>query len=257
MGTTFAIVNQKGGVGKTTTAVNLAAYLAEEGKYVLLVDLDPQGNATAGVGVRPEDIVDGLYAALSGEKPIEDVIRATAHEKLHLIPASMALAGAAVELVNEEKREYKLEKLLAPVAARYDYVFIDCPPSLGLLTVNGLVAADEILIPVQCEYYALEGLGQLLHTIDLVRDNLKPTLKIRGAILTMYDPRTALSKNVAAEISKHFPGKVYETVIPRNVRLSEAPSYGKTILAYEPWSKGAVAYKKLAQELLAENTFVV
>lgn len=244
-----AIVNQKGGVGKTTTAINLGAYLAASGMRVLLVDVDPQGNATSGLGLRPEQAKAGTYELMLGQAPLEQVVVQTEQKNLHLVPATAALAGANVELVEAQQREYKLQNALGQAQLHYDVVLMDAPPSLGLVTVNALVGADEVLIPVQSEYYALEGLSQLLHTIELVRTHLKPSLAILGAVITLHDKRTKLAADVAREIRKFFPGRVFNTEIPRNVRLSEAPSYGKSILAYEPWSKGARAYRALAQEI--------
>ncbi|MEK7481310.1 MAG: AAA family ATPase [Patescibacteria group bacterium] len=246
-----AVVNQKGGVGKTTTAVNLAAYLAAQGQFVLLVDLDPQGNATAGLGFRREDIEHSLYDALVGEKGVREVVRNTLHEGLRVVPATPNLAGANVELVNEPEREYRLLRVLDEVRHAYDYIIIDSPPSLGLLTINGLVAADEVLIPVQAEYYALEGMGQLLETIRLIQEHIKPELKIAGALLTMYDSRNKLSEEVWQELYRFFPNTIFRSVIPRTVRLAEAPSYGQSILAYDPEGKGAKAYERLARELVA------
>jgi chromosome partitioning protein len=245
-----ALVNQKGGVGKTTTAINLGAYLSESGMRVLLVDVDPQGNATSGLGVRPGDVTLGTYELMLGQAPLEKVALATSHRNLFLVPANQSLAGANVELINTPQREFQLMRALEPTRLNYDVILLDAPPSLGLVTVNALTAADEVLIPVQSEYYALEGLSQLLATIELVRANIKPTLALLGAVITLHDKRTKLAVDVAREIRKYFPGRVFATEIPRNVRLSEAPSYGKSILAYEPWSKGARAYRALAQEVL-------
>lgn len=247
----ISVVNQKGGVGKTTTSVNLAAYLAAQGQFVLLIDLDPQGNATAGLGFRREDIEESLYDALIGTKSLREVVRNTAHEGLRLVPAAPNLAGANVELVNEPEREYRLQRIVEEAKHAYDYVVIDSPPSLGLLTINGLVAADEVLIPVQAEYYALEGLGQLLETIRLIQEHIKPELKIAGALLTMYDGRNSLSQDVWQELYRYFPNTIFRSVIPRTVRLAEAPSYGQSILAYDPEGKGAKAYERLAREMLA------
>lgn len=246
----ISIVNQKGGVGKTTTAVNLAAGLSEAGKFVLLVDLDPQGNATSGLGVKHQELDKGLYHTIMGQHRLHDVVTNTAHAGLRLAPATPDLAGANVELVNVEGRESKLSDILSEVKHAYDFVLIDCPPSLGLLTLNGLVAADSVLIPVQAEYYALEGLGQLLKTIELVRDNIKPDLKVLGAVLTMFDSRNRLSEEVMQELYKYFPNNIFRSVIPRTVRLAEAPSYGQSIFHYEPKGKGAKAYERLSRELL-------
>jgi len=244
----IAFCNQKGGVGKTTTAVNLSAYLAEKGKRVLLVDLDPQANATSGLGVYPQNSKTNLYHFLIGETP--NAILNSGIENLDVIPGSQDMAGAAVELTSEEEREFKLKEALDRVADYYDFVIIDCPPSLGILTINGLVAADRVVIPVQCEYYALEGLSQLLDTINLVKTHIKPELEILGALLTMHDRRNKLSFEVAKEVRRNFPGRVFESVIPRAVALAEAPSYGKPISAYNSFSKGARAYRTLADEII-------
>ncbi len=246
----ISIVNQKGGVGKTTTAVNLSAALAEAGKFVLLVDLDPQGNATSGLGLKNQEIDRGLYEALLGRERLHDVVKNTAHAGLRVVPATADLAGANVELVSVEGRETKLTDILSEVQHAYDYIIIDCPPSLGILTLNGLVAADHILIPVQAEYYALEGLGQLLKTIELVKANIKPTLNILGALLTMFDARNRLSDEVMKELYKHLPTTIFRSIIPRAVRLAEAPSYGQSIFHYEPGGKSAKAYERLARELM-------
>lgn len=245
-----SVVNQKGGVGKTTTSVNLAAGLAEAGKFVLLVDLDPQANASSGLGIDHREIDAGLYEVLLGEKRAKDVIVPTGHEGLKILPSTPALAGASVELVNEFSRETKLHNALLEIRNDYDYIIIDNPPSLGVLTVNGLVAADSVLIPVQSEYYALEGLGQLLGTVDLVQRNMKPELDIMGAVITMYDTRTRLSQDVLQELYKHFPNKIFRSVIPRSVRLAEAPSHGKSIYHYDSESKAARAYQRLVNEFL-------
>lgn len=249
----IAIVNQKGGVGKTTTAMNVAAFLAELGKFVLLVDMDPQGNASSGLGLGREQVEHGIYQALAKQKRLHDVVRNTAHEGLRLIPATADLAGANIELVDMERREYQLADLLAEVEHAYDYIIIDCPPSLGLLTVNSLVAANEILIPVQAEYYALEGLGQLLNTIDLIKEHLKSELNILGAVITMFDKRTRLSEDIMNELYQYFPNTIFRTVIPRTVRLAEAPSFGKSIFHYEPSGKGANAYERLVREILEKH----
>lgn len=250
MARTIAIVNQKGGVGKTTTAVNLGAYLARAGHRVLLIDLDPQANATSGLGVEHQKLSHGIYEVLVSPTTLRDVIVPTTIDGLHLAPATLSLAGASVELVPLERREYLLRDNIADRTDEYDYILIDSPPSLGLLTVNGLVAADEVLVPVQSEYYSLEGLGQLMETIDLVKDNLHPGLQMLGVVLTMYDPRFRLSEAVLEELYKFFPSaQIFRSVIPRNVRLAEAPSFGQTILHYDPKSPGAKAYRKLADEL--------
>ena len=250
VGRVIACANQKGGVGKTTTVVNLSSYLALSGDRVLVIDLDPQGNATSGLGV-DRSTVASVYDAVVDSQALDGLILATQVENLDLVPSSIALAGAEVELAPLEQRERRLGRLLDPVRATYDHIFIDCPPSLGLLTVNALTAADGTLIPIQCEYYALEGLSQLLATINLVRDHLNPALAVDGAVLTMYDGRTNLSSQVAAEVRKHLGERVYETVIPRSVRLSEAPSHGQPIHRYAPTSSGATAYQALAAEFRA------
>jgi len=246
----ISIVNQKGGVGKTTTAVNLAAGLSEAGKFVLLVDLDPQANATSGLGIKQDDISQGLYDSIIGNARIHDVVRNTSHTGLRVVPATPDLAGANVELINVDNRETKLSDVLSESKHAYDYIVVDCPPSLGILTLNGLVAADYVLIPVQAEYYALEGLGQLLKTVDLVRENIKPDLQVLGAVLTMYDSRNKLSEEVFHELYKYFPNNIFRSVIPRTVRLAEAPSFGQSIFHYEPSGRGAKAYERLARELL-------
>lgn len=246
----ISVVNQKGGTGKTTTATNLAAFLAALGRYVLLVDLDPQANATSGLGFEPEALDKNLYHSLIEELHPETVVRKTNLFGYDLIPSGSDLAGAAIELVNVPEREFKLYNLLHQVRTNYDYILIDCPPSLGLLTINGLTAADEIIVPVQCEYYALEGLGQLLKTVNLIQDNLGRDLRIKGALLTMHDRRNKLSLQVAKEIRLHFPGYVFEAFIPRCIKLAEAPSFGKTIFQYEPGSPGGKAYRQLAEEII-------
>lgn len=250
MGLIISIVNQKGGVGKTTTAVNLASYLAHLGKHVLLVDIDPQANATSGLGIDNKNLEAGIYEALIGARDLASVLKRTVQERLTIAPSTIALAGAGIELVSMENREGRLANILEPVRSDYDYIIIDGPPSLGLLTINSLVAADQILIPVQSEYYALEGLGQLLQTINLVQNNLKPEVGILGAIITMYDKRNRLSGAVLNELYQYFPNRIFRSVIPRSVRLAEAPSYGRSILHYDKNSKGGRAYEKLALELL-------
>ena len=250
----YAIANQKGGVGKTTTVINLAAYLAENGRRVLIVDLDPQCNATSGLGLDKNQVRRSTYDLLLQEAGVSDLVIAHKLSKLTILPANPALAGAEVELVNLMAREYRLQAALASAGTTYDYILIDCPPSLGLLTVNALTAArDGVLIPVQCEYLALEGLSQLTHTIQLVQKHLNPALQIRGLIMTMYDSRTNLSRQVVEEVRRHFPGKVFRAIIPRNVRLSEAPSFGQPVNLYAPDSPGAVAYKVLAMELMQSD----
>jgi len=250
MGKIIAVVNQKGGVGKTTTAVNLGAYLAKLGRQVLLVDVDPQANASSGLGIDHRRLEKGIYNALIGEKKITDIIKRTLQNNYYVAPATVALAGASIELIGLEDREFCLSKILEEVRDEYDYIIIDGPPSLGLLTVNSLVAADQVLIPIQSEYYALEGLSQLLETIALIQNNLKPALRILGAVITMYDRRNRLSELVKNEIHEYFPNRVFNTIIPRSVRLAEAPSYGRSILQYEGNSTGAQAYEQLAQEII-------
>lgn len=247
----YTLVNQKGGVGKTTTAINIAAYLAQMGQRVLVVDLDPQANATACLGVDKRAVQGSTYEALlNGDLPGAALLY-NERLQLSLLPSSPSLAGAEVELVEETRREFKLRDALETLEGKYDYILIDCPPSLGLLTVNGLVAArDGVLVPVQCEYLALEGLGQLTQTIQRVQSSLFPGLRVRGVILTMFDPRTNLSNDVVREVNNHFPGQVFKSLVPRSIRLAEAPSYGLPISAYAPASVGAHAYEELARELL-------
>lgn len=246
----IAIANQKGGVGKTTTAVNLSAYLAQQGQETLLIDMDPQGNTTGGVGVNKNDLKNTIYSVLLEEISIDEVVIRTDVDWLDIVPSNIHLIGAEVELVNTIAREMRLKKALEKICDVYKYIIIDCPPSLGLLTINSLTAADGVIIPLQCEYYALEGLGQLLNTIDLIRKNLNQRLKVEGVLLTMYDGRINLSEQVVNEVKKYFKERVYNTIIPRNVRLSEAPSFGKPILLYDSRSKGAKAYAELAKEVI-------
>ena len=243
-----ALANQKGGVGKSTTAINLAAGLALQGVRVLLIDLDPQGNATSGLGIDRSVITHSIYDVLLKEFPIEDAIEPTSVRDLFVVPATIDLAGAEIELVSVFSRERRLANALKSVSDDYQVIFIDCPPSLGLLTVNALAAADEVLIPIQCEYYALEGLSQLLGNVDLVKSNLNPELEIGGVVLTMYDARTRLAKEVADQVRDHFGSTVYRAIIPRSVRLSEAPSYGEPTEAFDGMSRGAIAYRELARE---------
>lgn len=246
MGKTIAILNQKGGVGKTTTAINVAAYLAKSGKKVLVVDLDPQGNATSGLGVPKDTQEVTSYDLLLGKTTL-DKATIELDQGMSLVPANAGLAGGEVELVNVSNRENKLKTALS--SATHDFVLIDCPPALGVLTINALSASDYVLIPVQAEYYALEGLTQLLSVVQRVREGLNPNLELLGVVVTMFDSRTSLSDNVYGELKKHFGAKLFETVVPRNVRLAEAPSYGKTIADHDKWSKGARAYKQLAKEI--------
>ena len=252
MGKVISVANQKGGVGKTTTTVNLSTLLAKKGKKVLLIDTDPQGHATSGLGV-DKDVELSVYDILVGDTTFEETVQETAIKNLKVCPSNISLAGAEVELVSMMSREQRLTAKLDLVKDQYDYILIDCPPSLGLITLNAFTASDSVLIPVQCEYFALEGLGQLLNTVNLVKKHLNKNLEIEGALLTMYDARTNLSNQVVKEVKKYFEDKVYKTVIPRNVRLSEAPSYGMPISLYDPRSKGAKAYEKFAKELLKNN----
>ena len=250
----FAVANQKGGVGKTTTSVNLGASLAELGYRVLIVDLDPQGNATTGLGINARNLQVSIYDVMMNDTAIEDCIEPTTLKNLFLAPATIDLAGAEIELVPAFSRELKLRRALEEVRDEYDYVLIDCPPSLGLLTVNGLAAADDVIVPIQCEYYALEGLGQLIRNVTLVRTNLNPRLDVRGIVLTMYDARTKLADQVEREVREHFGPRVYQTVVPRTVRLSEAPSFGQPIIVFDSTSRGAVAYRELAKEVSSGAT---
>ncbi|OGN09655.1 MAG: hypothetical protein A3J46_01530 [Candidatus Yanofskybacteria bacterium RIFCSPHIGHO2_02_FULL_41_11] len=248
MARVITICNAKGGVGKTTTATNLSAYIAAMGRYVLLVDIDPQANATTGVGVAVKD--PSIYHAFVDDQNPLHLIKKTNIFGFDILPASQSLAGANVELVSMDEREYRLKKILNQIRTNYDYILIDCPPSLGLLTVNALVASEHVLIPVQCEYYALEGLSQLLNTINLVRQGLNPDLQVLGVLLTMYDKRNQLSRQVLNEVNKNFPGRIFNAVIPRLVSLAEAPSFGKTILQFDPGSRAARAYRQLAEEII-------
>ena len=252
MGKIISVANQKGGVGKTTTTINLSAILAQRGKRVLLIDADPQGNATSGVGAK-QDVEYSTYDLLIGETTLEDVVERTAVKKLLVCPSNINLAGAEVELVSMMSREQRLKEKLEDYKDKFDYILIDCPPSLGLITLNAFTASDSVLIPVQCEYYALEGLGQLLNTINLVKKHLNKDIEIEGALLTMYDARTNLSNQVVKEVKKYFGDRVYKNVIPRNVRLSEAPSYGMPITEYDARSKGAKSYIKFTREFLKLN----
>ena len=249
----ISVANQKGGVGKTTTTVNLGACLAQDGKKVLLIDSDAQGNATSGLGVREPDVKQDIYDVLVNEFSIKETIIKTSRENLSIVPATLQLAGAEIELTSMMARESRLKSALAEVSDEYDFILVDCPPSLGHLTINAFTASDAILIPVQCEYYALEGLSQLLNTVRLVQKHFNPGLEIEGVLLTMYDARTNLGAEVVEEVRRYFQEKVYDTIIPRNVRLSEAPSHGKPIIDYDPRSKGAEVYQALAKEVLVRE----
>lgn len=249
MGRILAIANQKGGVGKTTTAINLGTCLAEMGRRVLLVDTDPQGNATTGLGIDKRQVAASVYNVMIEALPVRDAVLPTQVAGMHLIPSSLDLAGAEIELVTQERRERRLREALSDVRDRYDLILIDCPPSLGLLTLNALVAADGVLVPLQCEYYALEGLTQLLGTVERVRGSLNPSLDVDGIVLTMFDGRTNLSIQVADDVKRHYPSRVLRTVVPRNVRLSEAPSHGRPISRYDPRSRGSEVYRELAKEV--------
>ncbi|ERM91612.1 ParA family protein [Caldanaerobacter subterraneus] len=250
MGKVIAVANQKGGVGKTTTVVNLGYALAVKGKKVLCIDIDPQSNMTSGFGVNPASLDYTTYTLLIDEEEIENAILKLEQYGLDIVPSSIQLAGAEIELVPMISREYRLKKAIESVKEKYDYILIDCPPSLGLLTINALTAADSVIVPIQCEYYALEGLTQLMNTINLVKKSLNPSLEIEGVVLTMFNARTNLSIQVVDEVKKFFKEKVYRTIIPRNIRLGEAPSYGKPISLYDPTSKGAEAYEDLAEEVI-------
>ena len=252
MGKVISVANQKGGVGKTTTSINMSTILAKKGKKVLMIDADPQGNGTSGLGVN-KDVKFSVYDVIINDIEIENTIQQTMIKNLDLCPSNINLAGAEVELVSMMSREFRLKEKIDNLKDKYDYIIIDCPPSLGLLTLNAFTASDSVLIPVQCEYYALEGLGQLINTIELVKKHLNKNLDIEGALLTMFDIRTNLSNQVVKEVNRYFENRVYKTVIPRNVRLSEAPSYGMPITVYDPRSKGARSYEKFVKELLKKN----
>lgn len=253
MGKVIVIANQKGGVGKTTTSINLSAYLADAKKKTLLIDCDPQGNASSGVGINKEENNANVYDVLvNGENPKDNIIE-TQYKNLSVIPSNVDLAGAEIELVSFDNREFLLKEALKNIKDEFDYILIDCPPSLGLLTLNAFAAADSVIIPIQCEYYALEGLGQLTKTVSTIKQSINKDIEIEGILLTMFDKRTNLSTVVYDEVKKFFPDKVYKTVIPRNVRLSEAPSFGEAIISYDKFSKGAHAYKALAKELIKNN----
>lgn len=250
MAKVIAIANQKGGVGKTTTAVNLSSCLAFKGKRVVIIDIDPQGNTTSGLGIDKKTIDKSIYEVLINDEKIENALMKTAVENLYICPSNIQLVGAEVELVSVISRETRMKVTIEDIRSKYDYILIDCPPSLGLLTLNALTASDTILVPIQCEYYALEGLSQLMNTVKLVQRHLNPALDVEGVVLTMFDARTNLSIQVVEDVKKHFRNKVYRTVIPRNVRLSEAPSFGLPIILYDPKSKGAECYLDLAQEVI-------
>ena len=253
MGRVISVANQKGGVGKTTSTVSLAAALAVHGKKVLIIDSDPQGNATSGLGVQKGELEQDVYDVLVNQVPMADVIVPTTRENLMIAPSTIQLAGAEIELTSQPRREQRLKEAVKKIKDDYDYIFIDCPPSLGHLTMNAFTASDTVLIPVQCEYYALEGLSQLMNTMTMVRKHFNPQLKIEGVLLTMYDARTNLGNEVKDDVIKYFREKVYKTIIPRNVRLSEAPSYGQAIVDYDPRSRGAEVYMELAKEVLAHE----
>ena len=253
MGRIIAVANQKGGVGKTTTTINLSAALAEEGKNVLLVDLDPQGNATSGVGVDKRSVEPTIYELFTGASSFDQCMVKTEFENLSVLPANINLSGAEIDLIDLEDREYYLKNILDPKRDAFDFILIDCPPSLNMLTVNALTAADSVLVPIQCEYYALEGLSQLVHTINLVKRKLNPHLEMEGVVFTMYDARTRLSMQVVENVKSTLQENIYETIIPRNVRLAEAPSYGMPITAYATHSTGANSYRLLAMEVIAHN----
>ncbi|MDI9461327.1 MAG: ParA family protein [Saccharofermentanales bacterium] len=253
MGTVISVVNQKGGVGKTTTAVNLAAYLGKRSQKTLLIDADPQGNATSGLGFAKKDQEQTTYDVMINGLPLTEAIQNTQYRNLSLCPANIELTGAEIELISVPEREKVLAKAMSSIRTQFDYILIDCPPSLGLMTVNALTASNSILIPIQAEYYALEGLEQLIGTYSLVKNSSNPDLEVLGIVITMFDTRTQLAHQVEAEVREHFPDQVFKTVIPRNVRLSEAPSYGKPILAYDKWSRGAKAYDSLAKEIIRKK----
>lgn len=253
MGKIISVANQKGGVGKTTTSINLSSAIAHLGKKVLIVDIDPQGNSTSGLGIEKSELGNSIYDVLINGVPAKDATISTVMENLYIIPANIDLVGAQVELVSKMARESFLKKALTPIKDDYDYIFLDCPPSLGILTVNALNASDKILVPIQCEFYALEGLSQLINTVKLVRKSLNPKLEVEGVVLTMYDGRTNLSNQVVEEVKAFFKNKVYDTIIPRNVRLSEAPSFGLPIIKYDPKCLGSEMYLDLAKELIRAN----
>ncbi|RKD22240.1 chromosome segregation ATPase [Caminicella sporogenes DSM 14501] len=250
MGKAIALFNQKGGVGKTTTNVNLSACIAIKGRKVLIIDIDPQGNTTSGFGIDKDNTEFSIYDALLESIDIKKCILKTNFNNIYIVPSNVQLAGAEIELTNIEGREFRFKKIIEEIKDMYDYIFVDCPPSLGLLTINALTGVDSVLIPIQCEYYALEGVSQLMNTIQLVKENLNPNLEVQGVVLSMFDGRTNLSIQVVEEVKKYFRGKVYTTIIPRNVRLAEAPSHGLPVIEYDPRSRGAQAYLELAEEFL-------
>ncbi|MBR5931565.1 MAG: ParA family protein [Lachnospiraceae bacterium] len=250
MARTIAVANQKGGVGKTTTTINLSAALAEQGKKVLLVDLDPQGNATSGVGVDKRELENTVYELIAGKITLEECLIETDFLNLSVLPANINLSGAEIDLIDMDEREYYLKKILTPIKNNYDFILIDCPPSLNMLTVNAMTAADTVLVPIQCEYYALEGLSQLIHTINLVKRRLNPDLRMEGVVFTMYDARTKLSMQVVENVKQTLKENIYNTIIPRSIKLAEAPSYGMPITAYAPTSPGADSYRLLAMEVI-------
>lgn len=251
MGRIIAVANQKGGVGKTTTAINLSACLAEKGKRVLALDMDPQGNMTSGFGVDKDSVENTVYDLVIGESSIEEVIMHNVFENLDLMPTNIDLSGAEIELLDQEEKEFIVRKAVHTVRDQYDYIIIDCPPSLSMLTINAMTTADSVLVPIQCEYYALEGLSQLIHTVELVRDRLNPTLRIEGVVFTMYDARTNLSLQVVENVKDNLKQNIYKTIIPRNIRLAEAPSYGMPVNMYDTKSTGADSYRRLAEEVIS------
>ena len=250
MGRVIAVANQKGGVGKTTTAINLSACLAEKGQKVLAIDMDPQGNMTSGLGIDKDEVEKNIYDLMIGQVGVEEVLQKEAIENLDIIPTSIDLSAAEIELIGVDDKEFIIRNAIAPIKDNYDYIIIDCPPSLSMLTINAMTTADSVLVPIQCEYYALEGLSQLIHTVELVKERLNPILKIEGVVFTMYDARTNLSLQVVENVKENLQQNIYKTIIPRNIRLAEAPSYGMPINLYDPQSTGASAYQRLADEVM-------